>query len=220
LSQTGVAYGERPGRFTIGWAIAVAAPLLWLVPALLHPNEPQDDPGRWLYVHYAQLIVTPFLAFAVWKLLEGIRSQAATVSRVALAVWMIFFSAYDAAAGIATGLLARHTETVDVDGTEQSAVNAAVDWLLNDGLLPGGAVFLAIVATVAWPTTVIAGAVALHQAGARRLVVACLCLSALFAFHASYPAAIGLVFFVIAAVLWENQQAQPGPVRSTPSVTA
>jgi hypothetical protein len=33
-------------------------------------------------------------------------------------------------------------------------------------------------------------------------VTACLVVSALFAFHAGYPAAIGLAFFVAAEVLW------------------
>jgi hypothetical protein len=146
------ANGSVSGRFTIGWAIAFTAPLLWLVVALLHPNEPQES-GRWLFVHYAQLVLTPFLAFVVWKVLEGTRSQAATVSRVALAIWMVLFSAYDAVAGLATGLFARHADSLP--GAEQAAVDSAVDYVLNDGLLPGGAVFLAIMPTVAWPTTVI-----------------------------------------------------------------
>jgi hypothetical protein len=116
----------------------------------------------------------------------------------ALAVWMIFFSAYDATADVATGLLARHADSLS--GAEQTAVNSAVDWLLNDGLLPEGAIWLAAMPTIAWPTTVIAAAVALHQAGARQAAVACLALSALFAFHAGYPAAIGLAFFLAAEV--------------------
>lgn len=193
------AHRNASGRFTIGWVIALAAPLLWMVVALLHPEEPQDG-DRWLFVHYAQLVLTPFLAFAVWKLLDGIRSTAATISRVALAAWMVFFSAYDATAGVATGLLARHAD--NLSGAEQTAVNSAVDWLLNDGLLPGGAVWLAVMPTIAWPTTVIAAAIALHQAGARWAVAACLVVSGLFVFHASYPAAIGLAFFLAAEVLW------------------
>jgi hypothetical protein len=170
-----------------------------MVIALIHPEEPQDS-GRWIFVHYAQLVLTPFFAYALWRLLDGIRSLAATVSRVALAVWMIFFSAYDAIAGVATGLLARHADSLS--GSEQTAVNSAVDWLLNDGLLPGGAIWLPAMATIAWPTTVIAAAIALHQAGARLAAAVCLVPSALFAFHASYPAAIGLAFFVVAEVLW------------------
>ena len=136
----------------------------------------------------------------MWKLLDGIRSTAATVSRLALAIWMVFFSAYDATAGIATGLLARHAD--NLSGAERTAVNSAVDWLLNDGLLPGGAIWLAAIPTIAWPTTVIAAAIALKHAGARLAVVACLVLSVLFAFHAGFPAAIGLAFFAAAEVLW------------------
>jgi hypothetical protein len=77
-----------------------------MVVALLHPDEPQDA-DRWLFVHYTQLTLTPFLASAVWKLLDDIRSTVATLSRVALAIWMVFFGAYDATASVATGLLAR-----------------------------------------------------------------------------------------------------------------
>lgn len=146
-----------------------------------------------------QPTLTPFLASAVWKLLDDIGSTVATLSRVALATWMVFFSAYDATASVATGLLARHAHSLS--GSEQTAVNSGVDWLLNDGLLPGGAAWLAAMPTIAWPTTVIAAAIALHQAGARLAVAACLVLSGLFAFHAGYPAAIGLAFFVAAEVL-------------------
>jgi hypothetical protein len=197
------AHRNVSGRFTIGWAIAFATPLVWMVIALLHPAEPQDS-GRWVFVHYAQLVLTPFLAFAVWKVLEGIHSTAATVSRAALAVWMVFFSAYDATAGLATGLLARHAETLS--GAEQTTFNSAADWLLNDGLLPGGAIWLAVMPTIAWPTTMIAVAVALHQVGARLAVTACFVLSCIFVLHASYPGAVGLAFFFVAEVLWFRQR--------------
>jgi hypothetical protein len=29
----------------------------------------------WVFVHYGQLVLTPFLAFAVWKLLIGVRAD-------------------------------------------------------------------------------------------------------------------------------------------------
>ena len=193
----------HPAQFVL-----LATPLLWIVIALIHPDEPEQS-GRWLFVHFAQLVLTPFLAFAVWTLLDGIRSLAATISRIALVAWVVSFSAYDSVAGIATGLLARHAE--GLAGAEQAAVTSAVEHLHNDGLLPEAAVLLAVAPTVAWPTTVIAAAVALHRVGARRSAVAALCLSALFAFHASYPAAIGLAFFLVAAVLWERQKAQAEP---------
>jgi hypothetical protein len=131
---------------------------------------------------------------------------------------MVFFRAYDSVAGIATGLLARYAE--GLAGAEQAAVTSAVEYLHNDGLLPGAVVLLAIVTTLAWPVVVIAATVALHQAGARRAVVAALCLSELFAFHASFPAAAGLAFFLVAAVLWQRQKVQGTPVEPVRPVTA
>jgi hypothetical protein len=54
--------------------------------ALLHPmDEPYggiaDKADRWIFVHFAQLVLTPFLAAGVWMLLEGIESIPALVAR-------------------------------------------------------------------------------------------------------------------------------------------
>jgi hypothetical protein len=202
----------RPTQFVL-----FVTPLVWIVIALIHPDDPQPS-GQWLFVHFAQLALAPFLALAVWTLLDGIRSQAANVSRFALVAWMVVFVAYDSVAGIATGLLARRAE--GLAGAVQAAVSSAVDYLLNAGLLPGATILLTAAPVLAWLTTVIAAAVALHQAGAGKAVVAALCLSALFIFHASYPAAIGLACFLIAAVLWERQKVVQNVPEPTPPVTA
>jgi hypothetical protein len=99
-----------PG-FRLTWVVMFGAPLLWAILALVHPSgegdiyaELQDQVGRWLFVHVAQVVLAPFLAIAVWLLLRGIESLAATISRVALVFWLVFFSTYDALAGIATGV--------------------------------------------------------------------------------------------------------------------
>ena len=71
--------------------------------ALFHPMPTDDSPYEgikddvdlWLVVHVGQLILTPFLFLAVWRLLDGISSLASTISRCALVVWTVFFSAYD-----------------------------------------------------------------------------------------------------------------------------
>jgi hypothetical protein len=208
----------RPNhRPTISRVILFGAPLLWIVLALLHPHEPEEF-NRWLFVHFAQLALAPFLAFAVWTLLDGIHSKAATVSRIALVAWLAFFSAYDSVAGIATGLLSRYAD--GLAGDEKTAVTSAIDYLFNDGLLPGSAAVLGAVTTVAWPLAVIAGALALHKSGARLALVATLSVSALFAFHASYPAAVGLASFLVAAGLWVREVTPEDAVRPTPAQTA
>jgi hypothetical protein len=202
---------------TISRVILFGTPLVWIVLAFIHPHEPEEF-NRWLFVHFAQLALAPFLAFAAWMLFDGIHSKAAIVSRIALVAWLAFFSAYDSAAGIATGLLSRYAD--GLDGDEKTAVNAAIDYLFNDGLLPGGAAILGAVTTVAWPLAVIAGALALHKSGARPALVAALALSALFAFHAGYPAGIGLASFLVAAGLWVRERTPEGALSSTPAQTA
>ena len=57
---------------------------------------------------FAQLVLTPLVAVGVWMLLDGIQSVAATIARATLVVWMVFFSAFDAIAGIAVGVLTRY----------------------------------------------------------------------------------------------------------------
>lgn len=205
------------GKLTIPHVILFGTPLLWIVLALLHPHEP-DEANRWVFVHFAQLALTPFLAFGVWMLLDGVHSRVATLSRIALVAWAVFFSAYDSLAGIATGLLARYAD--GLTGDEETAVRSAIDHLFNDGLLPGGAVILGVVATLAWPTAVILGALALRKSGARPALVVTLGLSALFALHASYPAALGLASLLVAAGLWVREEVPHDAMASRPVQTA
>ena len=204
---------NRTGMLTTSQDIVFGTPLLWIVLAFLHPHEPQEA-DRWLVVHFAQLALAPFLAFAVWTLLGGIHSKHATVSRIALVAWVVFFSAYDSVAGIATGLLSRYAE--GLAGADATAVNSAIDYLFNDGLLPGGALILALIPTLAWPVAVVTGALALGKSGARLSLVVALCLSTLFSFHASYPAAVGLAFLLVAEILWAREGDPHSAVGSSP----
>jgi hypothetical protein len=200
----------RPAM-SIGRLLVFAGPLLWAVLILFHPNpgdagpyqEIKDVVDRWLLVHVGQLILTPLLFFAVWRLLDGLSSAAATVSRAALVVWTVFFSAYDSIQGVATGILIRHAN--DLAGEEQTAVAGAIDFLVEDSQLAGNVSAVWVVATVAWAVVAIAAAVALHKVGAGKAVVAAACLSIVFAVHVA-PAAIGLVALFIAGLLRERQR--------------
>ena len=190
-----------------------AGPLLWAVLIVFHPNPGGDSPyegirdvvDRWLFVHVGQLILTPFLFLAVWRLLDGLSSAAATVSRAALVVWTVFFSAYDSVQGIATGILTRYAN--DLAGAEQAAVARAIDFVVEDSQLAGNISALGLVAGASWLIVAIAAAVALHKAGAGWAVVVATCLSVVVAAH-SAPAAIGFVALFLAGILRERQQAK------------
>jgi RND superfamily putative drug exporter len=133
-------------------------------------------------------------------LLSGLRSAAALVARVALVVWMVFFSAFDAIAGIATGVLARHAHSLS--GDDQAGVISAVNFLFDDSELAGGGFsFLGNVGHFSWVVVAIAATVALYKAGASRLAVGAMLLSVLFASHAGPGAAAGLVGLFVAELL-------------------
>jgi hypothetical protein len=188
-----------------------AGPFLWAVLILFHPDPAGDNAfdgvrdvvDRWLVIHVGQLILTPFLFLAVWRLLDGLTSTAATISRCALVVWTVFFSAYDAVQGIATGVLVRHTNRLP--DTEQDAIAGALDYLVYDSFLAGNTSVLGLVAGGAWLTVAIAAAVALHHARAGRTVVVLACVSTVFTMHVA-PAAIGLLALTAAVAIRERQR--------------
>ncbi len=191
--------------------LVFAAPLVWAALVLFHPMPHGDSPYEgltrhvdlWLVVHVGQLILTPFLFLAVWRLLDGLSSVAAKVSRSALVVWTVFFSAYDSIQGVAAGLLTRYAN--GLSGEEQASVGRAIDYLVQDSRLAGDISVLQLVAGAAWWTVAIAAAVALHQAGAGKTIVTAAVISILFSVHVA-PAAIGLLALAIAGVLRERQR--------------
>jgi hypothetical protein len=198
----------------IAHILTFIGPLVWAVLVLFHPLPEGDSAyegikdvyDRWLIVHVGQLILTPFLFLAVWKLLDGLTSSAATVSRCALVVWTVFFSAYDSIQGVTTGVLARHAN--DLAGDGQAGIAAAIDYLVEDSLLAGDVSFIGLVAGAAWLTVSIAAAVALHQAGAGRAIVVATAVSTVFAMH-TIPAAIGLIALCVAAILRDRRRTTP-----------
>jgi hypothetical protein len=200
-------------NFTMSHGVVVAGPLLWAVLILFHPNpgdagpyeEIKDDVNRWLFVHVGQLVLTPLLFFAVWGLLDGLSSATATVSRAALVVWAVFFSAYDSIQGVATGSLIRHAN--GLAGDEQAAVARAIGFLVDESQLAGGVSAVWAVAAASWVTAAFAAAIALHRAGARKVVVAACCLSTVFVVHVA-PAAIGLVALFVACILHRPRRAE------------
>jgi hypothetical protein len=198
-------------------------PLLWAVLIVFHPNPGGDSPfegirgdvDRWLFVHIGQLVLTPLVFLAVWRLLDGLDSASARISRAALVVWTVFFSAYDSVQGIATGILTRHADGLAPE--EQAGYAQAIEFIVEDSLLAGNYSFIGFVAGASWFVVAIAAAVALHKAGAGKAVVAAACLSIVVAVHTA-PAAIGYLALFLAGVLRERQRTKP--VSGAPTVTS
>jgi hypothetical protein len=200
-----------------------AGPLLWAVLIVFHPSPEGDSPfegirddvDRWLFVHIGQLVLTPFVFLAVWRLLEGLNSTSARISRAALVVWTVFFSAYDTIQGIATGILTRQADGLAAE--DQAGYAQAIEFIVEDSLLAGNFSVVGSVAAVSWAVVAIAAAVALHKAGAGKAVVGAACLSIVVVAHTA-PAAIGFLALFAAGVLRERERARSAP--GAPALTS
>jgi hypothetical protein len=103
-----------------------------------------------------------------WTEFESI---PALVARAFLALWMVFFSAVDAVAGIATGVLTRHANRLA--GEDREGVVAAIDFLLErqSARAGGGFSVLGNLVHFSWVVVSIAATVALYRTGVSRVVV-------------------------------------------------
>jgi hypothetical protein len=187
----------------LGTPVVLAADVAFLHPIL--PNGVREDlfpvANLWLTLHVVQLVVFGLMGVAAYLLLEDVRGTAATIGRLAIAVFVVFYNAGDAVAGIATGILVRGA--ADLPDAEQAAVAWATTKIFEDPTKQ----LIFIIGSYAWSLGLLAAAVALYRAGAPRLPLAMLALAAspfinFFDFDHSppfNPVALGLFFL---AALW------------------
>jgi len=154
-------------RVVLRRVVLLGAPLAVAILEIFHPQpagvgESVEQGGWFMWFHIIQLPLIALVVLAVYLLTEGLEGQAASVSRWALGVFAVFFSAYDAAAGIATGYALRNAQGLSA-GAQEAIHHAVID-------LPGLSLIfgLSIVGTGAWVVALIAAAMALRRAGASR----------------------------------------------------
>ena len=146
--------------------VLLGTPLALALLEIFHPERPSGaseavEQAEWfMWFHIIQVPLIGLIALAVFLLTDGLEGRAVSVSRWAIGVFAVFFSAYDAAAGIGTGYAMRIAKGFSAEG--QAAVYEAVKDLPLLSL-PFG---LSVVGTLAWAVALIASAIALRHAGA------------------------------------------------------
>jgi hypothetical protein len=192
----------------------VATPLALAVVLWFHPpgGEPDEvfegvrpDVGAWLFVHTAFLFFIPLMAFAAYLLLGGLQGSAATVSRVGLILFLVFYTAYEVTIGLGTGILVDYA--AGLPAAEQAAVADAIQHYNGDAVVGDPVSVALILGLVGWMVAMLAAAAAFRRAGAGWLVTALLALAALFAIHPPPVGPAALVCFAAAAVLIERWRA-------------
>jgi hypothetical protein len=208
---------------------AIARSLLLVVPLLVlavvlwwHPPGGEDvfegvspDSGAWLFVHTATLLAFPFLGLAAFALLRGVESLAATVSRVAVVFFLVFYTAYEVTVGVGTGLLVDYAK--DLPAAEQAAVADAIQDYNRNWIVAEPASISLIVGFLGWVVAMFAAAFALRKAGAGWWVTMTVAGASLFAIHPPPVGPIGLVSLIAALVLVERWRARPVVAPSRPA---
>jgi hypothetical protein len=113
---------------TLELAFVIGVPLAWAILLLFHPRGEDGfyegisgNVVPWVTVHLGMGVFVPQFAGAVYLLLRGLDSTAATVSRIGLAVFAIFYAAWELVLGVGTGLF---TEEISALPQAQQAVGA------------------------------------------------------------------------------------------------
>ncbi len=165
-------------------ALLIGAPVALAVVELFHPLYSTDAleqllpvADRWLLVHLLQAPLIGLLALAVYLIVDGLEGYAARIARVGAIAFGLLYVALDSVAGIATGVLAR--QAASLPAAEQVAAAADIDELFSDAVVGGGPSVITLAASAAWLVAVLAAALALRGAGAHRIAVVLIGLSAL-----------------------------------------
>jgi hypothetical protein len=202
----------------------VATPLTLAVVLWFHPpggpsvyEDVRDDVDAWLFVHVTMLLFLPLLALATLLLIDGVRSRAATLSRIALVFFLVFYTAYEVTVGLATGVLVKYAN--GLPAREQAGVADAIQDLNRNWIVSDPSIAL-VVGTLGWVVALLAAAVALRRAGAGWPTTVLLGLAAFFAIHPPPVGPAALVCFAAAAVLIERRRAGEAGTAPVPAVAA
>ena len=193
----------------------VGVPLAWAILLLFHPGgegedlyrDLQDQVTRMLVVHIGMLIFIPLMAVVVYVLLRGVEGTAALVSRIALAVYVVFYGAWEAMYGIGLGILA---DAVNGLPETERATGAEVIQDYGENILLRGFGVLVSIGSVAFIIALIAAGIALRRhAGAPLAVAVLLGLSGfLITAHPPPFGPTGLALFIAAVLLLVRSQSR------------
>jgi len=186
--------------------LLLGPPLALAVLEIFHPQpdvtpEAVMDVATWFAVFHAiQLVLIGLVGLSVLLLADSFGRAAAWTTRLGVGAFLVFFSAYDAIAGISTGLAMRNAR--DLPAAQQEGVWVTVkDWPAFDP-----SVFsINVIGSLGWVVAVGALAFAARRAGASRTLWISIGLAGLFLMggHPSPFGTLAFGFFFLAGLLSE-----------------
>jgi hypothetical protein len=201
-------------RLVLHRLVLLGTPIALAGLEIFHPERPTSageavEQGPWfMWFHFIQVPLIGLIALAVYLLTEGLQGRAVMVSRWAVGVFAIFFSAYDAAAGIGTGYALRNAR--GLSASAQQAIYEAVKDMPVVSLI----FVLSVVGSLAWVVALVCAAMALRRAGASLGPVILLILAGVF-FLGGHPYPAGTLAFGCFFVATAWLEFVPGRLTST-----
>jgi hypothetical protein len=190
------------------FAIAVIG---YFIIGVIHPADLEvgDATALYLWIHFFQLVLILLIAWGTWLLVKDLPGRAAKVARVAIVPYAILYSAFDAVAGVAIGIIMR--EANRMSATEGAAVQRIFDDsdYLTEALTAG----LLVAGGLAWFVMALAAAVAVKPIGGLGPTLLMAIGAAIFAVgHPFPPGPIGIALFGLGIAWLEvRRQAAKAP---------
>ena len=185
--------------------LALAVVLYW------HPPGGEDvfegvspDADAWLFVHTVVLLSFPVLGLAAFHLVRGLHGLAATLSRVSVVLFLVFYTAYEVTVGVGTGILVDYAN--GLPPADQAVVADAIQDYNRNWIVAEPASIALIVGFFAWVIAMTSAAYAHRKAGATWPVTLLIVGAALFAVHPFPIGPIGLVCLVAALLLLDRSE--------------
>ena len=123
-----------------------------------------DHISWWITLHILNLVLFPLLGLAAYLFVRDINNLAASLSKVALAIFVPIYAAFDAIVGIGTGILVQNAKQLPPN--ELTTVGPFIDAYWNSGLVNT----VAAAGAIAWVIAMLSTAVAVTTSDRRRLV--------------------------------------------------
>jgi hypothetical protein len=207
-------------------AFLIVVPLAWAALLWFHPagdgsaiyDSLADEVTTWQIVHAGTLVFIGLMGVALWLLLRDVPGRAAAVGRMAIGPFVLFYGAYEAVIGLATGALVQHANGAPLG--ERAAVSGAIQ-SLQDNVIVGDPGIVGGIGVLAWATAVTAAVIAYRGLGAPVWVLVALGLSVVVVSHPPPIGPVGLVCFAVAAAALSlgrgrSRAAVPGPGLPSP----
>jgi hypothetical protein len=187
----------------------------YFVVGVIHPPDIKvgDDTTLYLWLHHLQPVLILLLAWGVWLLVKDLAGRAAQVARVAIVPFAIAYSAFDAVAGIATGMIIREANSFT---PAEGAVVQQI-WDDADGVTDAISIGVFAAGGLSWFVMALAAAIAVKQIGGLGPTLLMAIGAAIFAVgHPFPPGPIGIALFGLGVAWLELRRSHAAVPEATP----